>query len=128
MAKVTSARSSLLVSAASAVLLWGPGTVSFPVSCSAPAQAAFNRATAMLHSFWYEEAVKAFNAVAEIDPSCAMAQWGVAMSVWYPLWFPPSEAALKSGAAAVAEAQALDAGTDRERAYIAAIGAFYQDW
>src|SRR5690349_2610696 len=103
------------------------GRVSFPVSCTPAAQERFDRAVAILHSFWYEEAAGAFAAVAEADPGCAMAQWGAAMSLWYPLWYPPNEAALKAGADAVAKAQALGAGTDRERDYIAAIAAFYGD-
>src|SRR5690348_15195372 len=64
------------------------GEVNFPVSCSAPAQQQFNRAVAILHSFWYEEALKSFKAVAESDPGCAMAYWGEAISLWYELWFP----------------------------------------
>src|SRR5690242_14553183 len=103
------------------------GEVSFPVSCDPAVQQRFDRAVAILHSFWYEEAAGAFAAVAEADPGCAMAQWGVAMSLWYPLWYPPSEAALKAGADAVAKAQALGAATERERDYIAAIAAFYGD-
>ena len=51
------------------------GDVVFPVSCSADAQQQFTRAVALLHSFWYEEAVKAFTVVAETDPTCAMAFW-----------------------------------------------------
>jgi len=103
------------------------GDVGFPVSCSAGAQQQFTRAVALLHSFWYEEAVKAFTAVAESDPDCAMAYWGVAMSNWYPLWYPPSAAALKAGSAAVAKAQSIGAKTDRERDYIEAIAIFYRD-
>ena len=54
------------------------------------------RAVALLHSFWYEEAVKAFTEGHHVtDPSCAMGFWGVAMSMYYPLWYPPSEATLK---------------------------------
>ena len=101
------------------------GQVSFPVSCSAPAQQRFNRAVAILHSFWYEEALASFKAVADSDPGCAMAYWGQAMSVWYPLWYPPSEASLKVGADAVTRAKEIGAQTDRERAYIEAIGASY---
>ncbi|HEX7968274.1 MAG TPA: hypothetical protein VF502_08640 [Stellaceae bacterium] len=104
------------------------GKVHFPISCSPEAQQRFDRAVAILHSFWYEEAVKEFAAVADTDPSCAMAQWGVAMSAWYPLWYPPSAAALKTGSTPVEKAQALDAKTDRERDYINAIGAFYKDY
>jgi hypothetical protein len=103
------------------------GEVGFPVSCSADAQQQFTRAVALLHSFWYEEAVKAFTGVADVDPSCAMAYWGVAMSNWYPLWYPPSAAALKAGSDAVAKAQSIGAKTDRERDYIEAIAVFYRD-
>ena len=103
------------------------GKVHFPISCSAPAQAQFDRALAVLHSFWYEEAVKEFTAVDDTDPTCAMAQWGIAMSVWYPLWYPPGEKALKTGADAVAKARALGAKTERERDYIEAIAVFYTD-
>jgi hypothetical protein len=104
------------------------GNAHFAVSCSAPAQQQFDRAVAMLHSFWYPEAAKAFAAVGDTDPSCAMAQWGVAMSVWYPLWYPPGEAMLKIGAAAVEKARGIGATTDRERDYIEAIAVFYKDW
>jgi tetratricopeptide (TPR) repeat protein len=103
------------------------GEVHFPISCNADARQRFQRAAAMLHSMWYEEAEKAFTGVADADPGCAMAWWGVAMSHWYPLWYPPTPAALKAGAAAVARAQAIGAKTERERGYIAAIAAFYRD-
>jgi hypothetical protein len=103
------------------------GTVHFPTSCSAPAQQQFERALAMLHSFWYEEAVKTFTTVTETDSTCAMGFWGVAMSLYYPLWFPPSEPTLKKGSAAIEKAKLLGAKTQRERDYIAAIEAFYKD-
>jgi tetratricopeptide (TPR) repeat protein len=131
-----SLHSALLASALAASLVPTPlraqaigkvGEVGFAVSCSAEAQQQFARAVAILHSFWYEEAVKAFTRVAEIDTSCAMAYWGVAMSNWYPLWYPPSDAALKVGSEAVAKAQSIGARTDRERDYIEAIAIFYRD-
>ena len=106
----------------------GFGNVHFETSCTPAAQQQFDRAVAMLHSFWYEEAVKAFTAVTETDPSCAIGYWGVAMSHWYPLWFPPSETALKTGLAAIEKAKAVGAKTQRENDYIAAIEAFYKDW
>ena len=118
---------SLVPTALQAQAVGKVGEVGFPVSCSAAAQQQFTRAVALLHSFWYEEAVKAFTGVAETDPSCAMAYWGVAMSNWYPLWYPPSAAALKAGSDAVAKAQSIDAKTDRERDYIDAIATFYRD-
>ena len=103
------------------------GTVHFSISCNAAAQPQFDRAIALLHSFWYEEAVKAFTEVTQSDPRCAMGYWGIAMSLWYPLWYPPSQAALQQGSAAVAQAKTTGAPTERERAYIAAIEAFYKD-
>jgi tetratricopeptide (TPR) repeat protein len=101
--------------------------VEFPISCNATAQKKFNQAVWILHSFWYEEAVKAFTAVTEVDPDCAMGYWGVAMSHWYPLWYPPNAAALKAGSEAVEKAMAAKQKTDREGDYIAAIAAFYRD-
>jgi len=131
-----SLRSALLVSALTTLVAPAPlqaqavgkvGEVGFLVSCSTEAQQQFTRAVALLHSFWYEEAVKAFTRVAETDPSCAMAYWGVAVSNWYPLWYPPSAAALKAGSDAIAKAQSIGAKTDRERDYIDAIATFYRD-
>src|SRR6516162_4383884 len=104
------------------------GQVDFPVSCTPAARQQFNGAVAILHSFWYEEAIKAFGAVTETDPDCAMGGWGVAMSYWTPLWSPPTEATLKAGSAAVRKAQAIGAKTDRERDYIEAIATFYRDY
>ena len=102
--------------------------VNFPISCSPTAQKAFNHAAWTLHSFWYPEALKGFSDIAKAEPDCAMAYWGVAMSHWYPLWFPPSEAALKAGSEAVAKANAAGPKTEREKAYVAAIAAFYRDY
>ena len=101
--------------------------VDFPISCGPAAQKKFNEAVWILHSFWYDEAVKAFTAVTAIEPDCAMGYWGVAMSQWYPLWYPPNAAALKTGSEAVEKAMAAKPKTDREKDYIAAIAAFYRD-
>ena len=56
------------------------GEVNFPISCSAAAQDQFNHAVAMLHSFFYPETIKAFGALAQQEPTCAMAYWGIAVS------------------------------------------------
>jgi hypothetical protein len=104
------------------------GDVHFPTSCTPAAQQQFDRAVAILHSFWYEEAVTAFATVTRTDPSCAMGYWGVAMSHWYPLWYPPGESALKAGSRAVWQARAVGAKTQREEDYVGAIAAFYEDW
>ena len=56
------------------------GKVSFPTSCDPQVQAQFERGVALLHSFWFPEGLKAFGAVAEQDPSCGMAYWGIAIN------------------------------------------------
>ena len=104
------------------------GTVSFPISCSPDAQAKFTRAVALLHSFGYEDAEKAFGEVSRIDPQCGMAWWGMAMSNYHPVWPSPySPAELARGIAAASKASAVGAKTPRERGYIDAIAAFYRD-
>ena len=101
------------------------GTVHFPVSCAPVVQKPFERGVALLHSFWYEEAEKEFVQIAKDDPPCAMAHWGVAMSVWHQLWDHPNAATTKRGLAELKTAQSLHPATDRERDYIAALRAFY---
>src|SRR5437764_807483 len=101
--------------------------VKFPVSCAAESQTAFNQAVWTLHSFWYPEALNAFANIGKADPGCAMAYWGIAMSHWYPLWYPPNAAALKAGSEAVEKALAASPKTEREKDYIGAIAAFYRD-
>lgn len=104
------------------------GTVHFEVSCSPAAQKQFDRAAALLHSFWYDEAEKEFTRVTRTDPRCAMGHWGVAMSRYHPLWTRPGTADLNAGLAAVSRARAAGGGTQREKDYIAAIAVFYTDW
>ncbi|NJN81776.1 MAG: hypothetical protein HC802_05460 [Caldilineaceae bacterium] len=64
------------------------GEVTFPVSCTPKAQVEFSHAVAFLHSFWFDAAIDSFNHAAELDPSCAMAHWGVAMSLLGIPWSP----------------------------------------
>src|SRR5690349_6394228 len=104
------------------------GTVSFPTSCAPGVQKHFERSVATLHSFWYEESEKNFAEVAAADPSCAIAYWGVAMSLYHPLWYPPDAATLKKGSDALANAKAIGAKTARERDFIAALDKFYSDY
>jgi tetratricopeptide (TPR) repeat protein len=102
------------------------GTVHFPVSCSASVQKPFERGVALLHSFWYEEAEKEFLQIAKDDPECAMAHWGVALSLWHQLWNQPDAKVISRGLDEVHKAESLQAkATTRERAYIAAVAAFY---
>ena len=103
------------------------GEVNFPVSCTPEAQADFNQGMARLHSFWFAPAIEAFNTAAERDPSCAMAHWGVAMSLLGIPWSPAPPQAVVDGWTAVEKAAAIGAQTPREQAYINAITAFYKD-
>ncbi len=104
------------------------GTVTFPVSCAPTIQKPFERGVALLHSFWYEEAEKEFTQIATDDPHCAMAHWGVAMSLWHQLWNNPDAQVIQRGLDEVHEAKTTDGTiTLREKAYIAAIAAFYSN-
>lgn len=102
------------------------GTVRFPVSCAAPSQAPFDRGVALLHDFWYEEARAQFQRLANSDPRCAMAHWGVAMSFFHQIWGRPDGETMKLGWTEMRKAKSLGAGTARERAYIAALAGFYR--
>src|SRR5213594_4304645 len=105
------------------------GTVHFSTSCNPTVQPQFERAVALLHSFWFDEGLKAFGAIAQADPGCAMAHWGSAMLMYgNPFAWPPSPKALADGGAAVERAKAAQAKSQRERDYIGAIEAFYKDW
>jgi tetratricopeptide (TPR) repeat protein len=102
------------------------GKVNFPISCSPEAQNEFNRAVALLHHMTYPQARQAFEHVTQIDPKCAMAHWGVAMTLFQPLWpTRPSPKDLARGWAKVEEAKKLNPPTERERLFIAAAEAFF---
>jgi len=98
--------------------------VHFQTSCEDHVSAAFDRAVAMLYSFEYPESEKGFRAVLASSPSCTMARWGIAMSLWHPLWAPPSAADLAAGVAILGGA-AEAAPTTREAAYLSAIQSFH---
>jgi tetratricopeptide (TPR) repeat protein len=104
------------------------GTVMFPTSCRAAVKPAFERALALLHSFAYAASEQAFRDVAGRDPGCAIAHWGIAMSLFHPLWQPPSGEELREGAAQVRKAIELRAGSLRERQFIEALDAYYRDF
>ncbi|MBI3265136.1 MAG: hypothetical protein HYZ58_18570 [Acidobacteria bacterium] len=104
------------------------GNAHFPTSCTGGAQADFDRGIALLHSFWFPEAVASFKAAIAKDAGCGIAHWGIALSNWgNPFAGLRSPASIAGGAAAIAEAQKAGARTDRERAYIAAAAELYKD-
>jgi len=104
------------------------GTVDFRVSCSEQAQAEFDRAVALLHHMTYPQAQGAFQRVAVIDSRCAMAHWGIAMTLFQPLWpTRPDLDQRQRGWDAVQQAKALGPPTVRERLFVAAAEAFFME-
>lgn len=103
------------------------GEVHFPVSCSATAQPEFERALALLHHMTYPQARSAFEALAAREPGCAMAHWGVAMTLFQPLWpSRPSPADLARGRDLIATARKATADA-RELAFLDAAAAFFDE-
>src|ERR1022692_3184877 len=104
------------------------GKVSFPISCTAAVQEQFDRGVALLHSFAYTAAENAFEGVGELDPRCAMAHWGMAMTYFHQLWEPPiAPAAIPVAQREIQTAQQIGAGSERERQFIYAASLIYQD-
>lgn len=104
------------------------GAVHVETSCAPAVAREFDRGMALLHSFWFSAAIEAFTGVLAKDPTCVMAHWGIAMSWWSnPFGTARSPEAMKQGLAATTAAMALNAGTSRERAYLAAVDVLYRD-
>ena len=104
------------------------GRVSFPISCIPAVQDRFDRGVALLHSFAYTAAEETFRGVAELDPRCAIAHWGVAMTYFHQLWDPPIEPGTTSTAQKeIQRAQQIGAGSERERQFIHSLSLLYQD-
>ena len=105
------------------------GRVVFKTSCTPDAQKQFDAALSMLHSFFFPETVKAFSAIPQTDPQCAIAYWGIAISQRpNPLVGPFDAATLKRGLEAVEKGEAIGAKTERERDWLAALKEFYKDY
>ncbi|MGB4246296.1 MAG: hypothetical protein WBJ75_01155 [Pseudohongiellaceae bacterium] len=106
----------------------GSSSVSFETSCDAATADNFNRGVALVHSFWFPEAINAFNEVLAVDPDCAMAYWGISMSHWgNPFAGQRNAAQLARGQESVAQARATGSPTPRESAYIAAVAELFSD-
>jgi len=104
------------------------GKVSFPTTCDAAVQPQFERGVAMLHSYWFAEARKMFDAIVQQDNNCAMAYWGLAVNyLGNSLAAPPSPKDAAAASEALDKGRAAGAKTERERDWIEAIGAYYRD-
>jgi hypothetical protein len=106
------------------------GAVHFATSCNDVAQKDINRAVALLHSFQFSRAIEGFNAVLGEDATCAVAYWGIALSDWSNPFAPgqKDKGQLQLGRQSAERGKELGAKTERERAYLAAIGKLYGDF
>ena len=118
----------LLAGASTVAAAQDVGRISFKTSCTPEAQEKFERGVALVHSFFFPDTVKAFTEAAALDPHCAIAYWGIAISQRSnPLLLPLPAAALKNGLDAVQKGTAIGAQTERERDWLAAISVYYRD-
>lgn len=104
------------------------GAVHFDTSCNETAQRRFDRAMRYQHSFWYRQSQEIFEEALKADPKCAIAHWGIALSLLYNPHAPPPAENLPLGLAALQKGKALGAGTQRERDYIDTLLVFYTDY
>lgn len=106
------------------------GTVHFATSCNPQAQKEFDHAVALLHSFQFSHANEGFNTALKNDPTCGIAQWGIALSQWSNPFASgmKDKGQLQAGLASVERGKAVSAKTDREQAYIAAVGKLYSNF
>jgi len=103
------------------------GRVSFANSCTPAAQATFERAVALLHSFWFREGEKAFREALERDPNCAIAAWGIAtILIGNPFAAGPPPARAQKAMEAIQRGRAIGAKTERERLFIEAVAQYYE--
>jgi len=104
------------------------GTVHFATSCNEAAQKQFERPVALLHSFQFSRAIEGFHAVLKSDANCGIAYWGISLSQWSnPFALGAKDPGqLQAGRENAERGLAVGAKTERERAYIAAVGNLYR--
>ena len=106
------------------------GTVHFATSCNEVAQKEFNRAVALLHSFQFSRATEGFNAILGEDATCGIAYWGTALSDWSNPFATgmKDKSQLQAGRESAERGKTVGAKTERERAYLGAVGKLYSDY
>ncbi|WP_341936411.1 tetratricopeptide repeat protein [Marinimicrobium sp. C2-29] len=101
------------------------GEVDFRANCDESVRAEFDRALGLMHHMMYVQARAAYEDVARSAPDCAMAHWGVATTLFQPLWGTlPSSEEITRGREAIKRAEEL-ADNEREQSLIRATAAFY---
>jgi Tfp pilus assembly protein PilF len=102
------------------------GTVEFQTSCKPAAKDIFNRGVGLLHSFWFVQSRESFEEVLRVDPQCAIAYWGIALTHWgNPFAGLRAPATIALGKAATDKAESTGSPTPRERAYIDAVSVLF---
>jgi hypothetical protein len=104
------------------------GTVHFATSCNETAQRRFDRAMRYQHSFWYAESKEIYQDALKADPECAIAYWGIALSLLSNPHGAIPTPNLPLGLSAIEKAKAVGAKTERERDYIDALAVMYVDY
>ena len=104
------------------------GDVHFATSCNDVAQRRFDRAMRYQHSFWYQQSKEIYEEALQSDPNCAIAYWGIALSLWNNPHGQPPRPNLAPALAAIRKAQAIGAKTERERDFISALALLYTDY
>lgn len=106
------------------------GVVRFATSCNEGGQKEFDRAVALLHSFQFSRAIDGFNAAVGKDATCGIAYWGIALSDWSNPFAQgmKDKSQLQAGRESVERGKTAGAKTERERAYLAAVGTLYADY
>ena len=106
------------------------GTVHFATSCNEAVQKEFDRAVALLHSFQFSRAIEGFDTVLKEDATCAVAYWGIALSDWSNPFAAgmKDKGQLQAGRESAERGKTVGAKSERERAYLAAVGKLYIDF
>jgi tetratricopeptide (TPR) repeat protein len=104
------------------------GRAALEISCRQEAKAPFAEGVAHLHSFAFPLARRAFQKASQLDPSCAMAYWGEALSYYDPLFQPPTDEDVTVALRAIEQARASATQTDRERGYVDSVRALFLDF
>ena len=106
----------------------GVGNLHHPVTTrSAQAQRYFNQGLSLCFGFNHKEAIRSFEAAAQLDPDCAMAYWGIAYAYGPHVNKPMSQEDNERAWAALQKAIGKRAkASPREQAYIDAMSQRYQ--
>src|SRR5882762_8325458 len=105
----------------------GLGHAHMDISCSPAVGAKFDRGLALLHNFWYRRALEGFQQVSNVDPECAIAYWGAAMTYNHPLWDAPSAADETAAWGFAQKGLAAKRMSSHERLYLNAVAALFKD-